>query len=67
MARITKEEAARILGKTERLVERYGSVERGGLARLSVTYEKLPGSEREIPMYDEDEVRGLADELSREQ
>ncbi len=55
MAKITKEEAARIIGaKSVRTVERYAS--RG---MLSVTYEK--GTTRDVPMYDEAEVHALAE------
>ena len=67
MRRITKEEAARILGMSERAVERYSRAGDGGAARLSVTYERVSGSARELPMYDEEEVRALFDELSRSQ
>ena len=53
MPKITKAEAARILGKSERFVERQHG--RG----LTVFYEK--GTTRDVPMYDEDEVRTLAE------
>jgi excisionase family DNA binding protein len=57
MGKITKDEAARILNaKNVRTVERYAA--RG---RLSVVYEK--GTTRDVPMYDEDQVRALAAEL----
>jgi excisionase family DNA binding protein len=59
MGKITKEEAARILkAKNVRTVERYAA--RG---RLSVTYEK--GTTRDVPVYDESEVRALAAELQK--
>jgi len=55
MTKITKEEAARILNATARTVERLA---KGN--KLSVTYEK--GATRDVPMYDEDEVRRLAEQ-----
>jgi len=56
MAKITKEEAAEILGaKNVRTVERYAAK-----GRLSVTYEK--GTTRDVPMYDEAQVRALAEQ-----
>jgi len=57
MPTITKEEAAAILGKTPRAVERYAADN-----RLSVTYAK--GKTRDVPMYDRAEVEALAEELS---
>jgi excisionase family DNA binding protein len=57
MGRITKKEAARILNaKNVRTVERYAAK-----GRLSVVYEK--GTTRDVPMYDEDQVKELAAEL----
>ncbi len=53
MTKITKEEAARILDATPRTVERLAKSN-----RLSVTYEK--GATRDVPVYDEDEVKALA-------
>jgi excisionase family DNA binding protein len=53
MTKITKEEAARILDATPRTVERLA---KGN--KLSVTYDK--GTTRDVPMYDEDEVKALA-------
>jgi excisionase family DNA binding protein len=67
MPKITKAEAARLLGKSERAVERYSRAEGDTPARLSVTYEKVPGRTRDLPMYDEAEVMRLAEELSRPQ
>jgi excisionase family DNA binding protein len=59
MPKITKEQAAEILGaRNVRTVERH--VKAG---RLSVTYEK--GKTRDVPMYDEDEVKALAAEQSQ--
>ncbi len=56
MAKITKEEAAEILGaKNVRTVERYAAK-----GRLSVIYEK--GTTRDVPMYDETQVRALAEQ-----
>ncbi len=55
MPKITKEEAARILNASPRKVERLA---KGN--KLSVTYEK--GATRDVPMYDEDEVRRLAEQ-----
>ncbi len=56
MPKITKDEAARILNKTLRAVERYAAA-----GRLSVTYEK--GKTRDVPVYDHAEVERLVDEL----
>jgi excisionase family DNA binding protein len=57
MGKITKEEAARILGaKNVRTVERYAAK-----GRLSVAYEK--GTTRDVPMYDAEQVEQLAAEL----
>ncbi len=53
MTKITKEEAARILDATPRTVERLAKSN-----KLSVTYEK--GATRDVPVYDEDEVKALA-------
>jgi hypothetical protein len=61
MPKITKSEAARILDKSERAVERYSKAEGERAPLLSVTYEK--GTTRDVPMYDEDEVRELAERL----
>jgi excisionase family DNA binding protein len=58
MPKITKDEAARILGKTTRAVERYAAA-----SRLSVTYEK--GTTRDVPVYDRAEVEQLAEELKK--
>ncbi len=58
MPRITKEQAAVILGKTTRAVERYAADSKN---RLSVVYEK--GRTRDVPMYDEGEIRALAERL----
>jgi excisionase family DNA binding protein len=55
MPKITKEDAARILSATPRTVERLASK-----GKLSVTYEK--GATRDVPMYDEDEVKRLAEQ-----
>ncbi len=56
MAKITKEAAAAILGaKNVRTVERYAAK-----GKLSVTYEK--GTTRDVPVYDEAEVRALAEQ-----
>lgn len=54
--KITKEEAAGILGKDARTVERYASK-----GKLSVVYEK--GTTRDVPMYDDAEVQALAEQL----
>jgi len=56
MTKITKTEAAALLDKTPRAVERYAAS-----GRLSVTYEK--GKTRDTPVYDRAEVEALADEL----
>jgi hypothetical protein len=61
MPKITKSEAAKILDKSERAVERYSKTEGERAPLLSVTYEK--GTTRDVPMYDEDEVRELAERL----
>jgi excisionase family DNA binding protein len=59
MGKITKEEAAQILNvKGVRTVERYAAD-----GWLSVTYEK--GTTRDVPMYDESEVRALAVERQK--
>ena len=55
MPKISKEEAARILDKTPRAVERYTAA-----GRLSVTYEK--GKTRDVPVYERAEVERLAEE-----
>lgn len=65
MPRITKEQAAEILGKSERAVERYSKADGDKPALLSVTYEK--GKTRDVPMYDENEVRELAERLRQPQ
>ncbi len=56
MPKITKTEAAALLDKTPRAVERYAAS-----GRLSVTYEK--GKTRDTPVYDRAEVEALAEEL----
>jgi excisionase family DNA binding protein len=56
MPKITKQEAAALLDKTPRAVERYAAA-----GRLSVTYAK--GKTRDIPQYDRAEVEALAEEL----
>jgi excisionase family DNA binding protein len=56
MPKITKAEAAHLLDKTGRAVERYAAA-----GRLSVTYEK--GKTRDVPVYDRAEVEALAREL----
>jgi excisionase family DNA binding protein len=56
MSRITKEQAAEILGMTTRAVERYTKQN-----RLSATYER--GRTRPVPVYDEAEVKALASSL----
>jgi hypothetical protein len=53
MPKISKEETTRILNASPRKVERLAKSN-----PLSVTYEK--GTTRDVPMYDEDEVRALA-------
>ncbi len=58
MPRITKDQAAIILGKTTRAVERYAA---DPYNKLSIVYEK--GRTRDVPMYDEEEVRALAERL----
>jgi excisionase family DNA binding protein len=58
MPKITKTEAAALLDKTPRAVERYAAS-----GRLSVTYEK--GKTRDIPQYDRAEVEALARELQK--
>jgi hypothetical protein len=65
MPKITKSEARKILNKSERAVERYSRAEGDKLPLLSVTYEK--GTTRDVPMYDEDEVRELAARLRNPQ
>jgi excisionase family DNA binding protein len=62
MAKITKAQAAKILQKSERAVERYVNA---NPPLLSVTYEK--GKTRDVPMYDESEVRALAERLKHPQ
>jgi uncharacterized protein (DUF2126 family) len=52
--KITKKEAADILGKSERAVERLV-----GQNRLTLYPDPQPGRTRAVPMYDEDEVRAL--------
>lgn len=52
--KITKKEAADILGKSERYVERLV-----GQNRLTVYPDPRPGRTRAVPMYDETEVRAL--------
>jgi hypothetical protein len=61
MPKITKNEAAKILDKSERAVERYSKADGDKPPLLSVTYEK--GTTRDVPMYDEEEVRELAERL----
>jgi excisionase family DNA binding protein len=56
MPKITKDEAAKILDKTSRAVERYAAA-----GRLSVTYER--GKTRDVPVYERGEVEALATEL----
>ena len=56
MTKITKDEAASLLDKTPRAVERYAAA-----GRLSVTYEK--GKTRDVPMFDRAEVEALAESL----
>ncbi len=56
MPKITKDEAAKILDKTPRAVERYAAA-----GRLSVTYER--GKTRDVPVYERGEVEALATEL----
>jgi excisionase family DNA binding protein len=58
MPKITKDEAAALLDKTPRAVERYAAA-----GRLSVTYAK--GKTRDIPQYDRAEVEALAEELQK--
>ena len=58
MPRITKEQAAAILGKTTRAVERYAADPDN---KLSIVYEK--GRTRDVPTYDEGEIRALAERL----
>jgi len=58
MPKITKTEAAALLDKTGRAVERYAAS-----GRLSVTYAK--GKTRDIPQYDRAEVEALAEELQK--
>jgi len=61
MPKITKEEAARILEKSTRAIERYSKAEGNNPPLLSVTYEK--GKTRDVPVYDHAEVERLVDEL----
>ncbi len=56
MPKITKDAAARILNTNPRTVERYTKQ-----GRLSATYEK--GRTRPVPMFDDGEVRALAEQL----
>lgn len=56
MPKLTKDEAAAILAKTPRAVERYAAA-----GRLSVTYEK--GKTRDVPVYERAEVEALAEDL----
>jgi excisionase family DNA binding protein len=65
MPKITKEEAAQILEKSTRAIERYSKAEGNNPPLLSVTYEK--GKTRDVPMYDEGEVRDLAERLKHPQ
>jgi excisionase family DNA binding protein len=65
MPKITKNDAAKILDKSERAVERYSKADGDKPPLLSVTYEK--GTTRDVPMYDEEEVRELAERLRNPQ
>ena len=58
MALISKAEAAAILGKSERGVERYA---KDGL--LEVKPQRVKGRTRDVPMYEEADVRALAERL----